>query len=243
MRTTFHSLLILVGVAGLACSGIAPEGGIYYASGEGSVTPDGLHLVKHEPFRISYVKPGADLQRYNKVLVQEVTVSYKTPPDPNKRSRATINPNYALPDSAIESLKRYFHDAFVKELGRSSKFSVADAPGPDVLLITGHIVNLHIQMPPERDQAVDETDFATSTGQMTLILDARDSTSGEPLVRVGQGRAIQNFDGGFYQSDPVSNSSAVREMFHRWASDLRLELDQFHRLPALPAVAAPTPPK
>ena len=62
-------------------------------------------------------------------------------------------------------------------------------------------------------------------------------------MRVGQGRAIQNFDGGWYQSDPVSNSSAVREMFHTWAADLRIELDPFHRLPALPAVTTAPPPK
>jgi hypothetical protein len=242
MRTTFHGLLILVCAAGLACV-TPPPGGIYYASGEGSVTPDGLHLVKHEPFQTTYVKPGADLQRYNKVLVQEVTVSYKTPPRPGRSGLDAIDPNYALPDSAIKSLKRYFHSAFVKELGESQKFAVVEAPGPDVLLISGHIVNLQIKAPPERDQSVDETVYTSSSGQMTLILDARDSKSGEPLVRVGQGRAIQNMDGGWYQSDPVSNSAAVRQIFSTWASDLRLELDQLHRLPALPAVAAPMPPK
>jgi hypothetical protein len=59
---------------------------------------------------------------------------------------------------------------------------------------------------------------------------------------VGQARAIQMSDGGWYQSDPVTNSGAVREIFRTWASDLRRELDQFHALPALPPVttAAPT---
>jgi hypothetical protein len=103
-------------------------------------------------------------------------------------------------------------------------------------------VNLQIQAPPERDQAVDETVYTKSSGQMTLILDARDSKSGEPLVRVGQARAIQMGDG-WYQSDPVSNSGAVRDMFRTWASDLRRELDQFHALPALPPVDTAAPPK
>jgi hypothetical protein len=76
---------------------------------------------------------------------------------------------------------------------------------------------------------------------MTLMLDARDSTSGEPLVRVGQAKAIRMGDGGWYQSDPVTNSGAVREIFRAWASDLRRELDQFHALPALPPVATPAP--
>jgi hypothetical protein len=245
VKTNFRVLLILVGLAGAACAGNAPEG-MYYASGKGSVTPDGLHRVEWEPFRVTYVKPGADLQRYNKVLVQEVTVSYKTPPRRGSLNRDAIDPNYALPDSAIASLKRYFHEAFVKALGKSQNFAVAEAPGPEVLLISGHIANLQIQVPPEpyRDvQTMDETDYTTSSGQMTLILDARDSTSGEPLVRVGQARAIQTSGGGWYESDPVSNSGAVRDLFHTWASDLRRELDQFHALPALPPVGTAAPPK
>ena len=241
MRTSLHGLAIsiaLVGLGGLACAPGTP-GGIQYASGEGSVTVDGLRLVQWEPFRTTYVKPGADLQRYTKVAVQEVTVSYKTPPRPGHFEQDGIDPNYALPDSALVSLKKYFHEAFVKALGESKEFTIVDAPGPDVLLLSGHIVNLEISVPPERDQDPDETIIASSAGQMTLILDARDSQSGEPLVRVGQVRAIQMADGGFYESDPVSNSSAVREMFEAWASDLRRELDQFRALPELPPVNEP----
>jgi hypothetical protein len=243
MKTMCHGLLILACLAAdVACAGHAP-GGIYYSSGKGAVTPDGLHRVEWEPFRITYVKPGADLERYDKVLVQEVTVSYETPPLLGGSSTGAIDPNYALSDSAIESLKRYFHEVFVEALGKSQNFAVVDAPGPAVLLISGHVMNLRIQVPPEEDQAADETSYTTSSGQMTLVLDARDSTSGEPLVRVGQARAIQMSDGGWYQNNPVSDSGAVRQIFRTWASDLTRELDQFHALPALPPVTAPTPPK
>ena len=242
MKPAFQTLWILVGLAGLACGPAAP-GGIYYASGKGAVTPDGLHRVEWEPFRTTYVKPGADLQRYDKVLVSEVSVSYKTPPRRGHFGHNEIDPNYALQDSAIQSLKRYFHKAFVEELGESQNFSVVETAGPDVLLISGHIVNLQITLPPERDQEPDETVYASSSGQMTLLLDARDSISGEPLVRVGQAQAIQMSDGGWYSADTVSNSAAVREIFDRWASGLRRELDQFHALAALPPVNAPPPSK
>jgi hypothetical protein len=228
-----RTLPILLTLIAVGCAQNVP-GGIYYASGKGSVTPDGLHLVKWEPFRVTYVKPGADLARYDKVLVQEVTVSYKTPPRPGRGGGDAIDPNYALPDSALQSLRRHFHSEFVKVLAQSENFSVASSAGPDVLLISGHIVNLKIAVPPMRDQEPDETDYTSSSGQMTLILEARDSKSGEPLVRVGQARAIEMSDGGWYRSDPVSNSAAVRQMFRSWAELLRRELDQFHALPALP---------
>lgn len=241
MKATFHARLMLVCLAGLACAGKQPEG-IYYASGGGAVTPDGLHRVEWEPFRVSYVKPGADLQRYDKVLVQQVTVSYKTPPRAVGLSTDEIDPNYALSDAAMESLKRFFHEAFVTELGRSKNFSVVDAPGPDVLLISGHVIDLQIQVPPEQDPSLDETSYTAASGQMTLVLDARDSTSGEPLVRVGQARAIQMSDSGWYAENPVNSSGAVRQTFQTWASDLRRELDQLHALPALPPVATKAPP-
>jgi hypothetical protein len=240
MTRIFFCLVALVATAGLGCAGSAP-GGIHYASGKGAVTPDGLHRIDWEPFKITFVKPGADLQRYGKVLVEEVTVSYKTPPRSAQLERYAIAPNYALPDSAVASMKRYFHEAFVKALGKSQSFSVTDSPGPDVLLISGHIVNLKITVPPERDQGVDETDYASSSGQMTLILDAQDSTSGEPLVRVGQARAIQLEGGGWHEADPVTNSAAVRQTFQTWASDLRRELDQFHALTELPPVSGESP--
>ena len=241
-KPVFHTLLLLVALAGLAC-GPVPPGGIYYASGKGAVTPDGLHRVEWEPFRTTFVKPGADLQRYDKVLVSEVSVSYKTPPRRGRFGHDGIDPNYALPDSAIQSLKRYFHKAFVEALTTSENFSVVETAGPALLLIDGHIVNLRITVPPERDREPGETVYASSSGQMTLLLDARDSTSGEPLVRVGQAQAIQMSDGGWYSADPVSNSAAVREIFDRWASGLRRELDQFHALAALPPVNAPPPSK
>ena len=236
----FRALLLPIALAAIACAGQAP-GGIYYSSAKGSVTPDGLHLVEWEPFQVTYVKPGADLQRYDKVLVQEVTVSYKRPPPAGNFEQDSIDPNYALPDSALQSLKRYFHGAFVEALGKSKNFTVVDAAGPDVLLVSGHIVNLQIQVPPEQDQNPDERDYTSSPGQMTLILDARDSQSGEPLVRVGQARAIQLGDGGWYQSDPVANSAAVRQIFAGWASDLQRELDQFHALAEIPPVNTPAP--
>lgn len=45
MWTSMHRLAILLPLAAMACAPGAP-GGIQYASGEGSVTVDGLHLVQ-----------------------------------------------------------------------------------------------------------------------------------------------------------------------------------------------------
>ena len=69
---------------------------------------------------------------------------------------------------------------------------------------------------------------------MTLVLDADDSLTGEPLVRVGERSEIGDSMGQFYESNPVSNAGAVRQLFDNWARRLRQELDQFKSLPEIP---------
>ena len=57
MKSKFRALLLLVVLGCAACAGQAPKG-IYYTSGKGSVTPDGLHRVNWEPFRTD-TRPAA----------------------------------------------------------------------------------------------------------------------------------------------------------------------------------------
>jgi len=57
---------LFVGADFLGLMGCAkpPPSGIYYASGEGAVTPDGLRRAKWEPFQITFLRPGAQVGDY-----------------------------------------------------------------------------------------------------------------------------------------------------------------------------------
>ena len=235
VRTVVASLALL----GLACAsgGVGANSKVYYATGGNAVTPDGLHQGKWEPFATTFVRPGAKLGGYDAVLLDAVTVSYQRPPRRNiMPGTGSMDANFSLSSSAIDHMKRYFKQAFTKELSRSNDFQIADAPGPNVLRISGHIVGLVITAPPQKDQLPTESVYTSSSGAMTLVLDAEDSVSGETLVRVGQRSPIAqgNGIGDFYNSNPVSNAGAVRQLFDSWASDLRRELDQFKSLPEIP---------
>jgi len=228
-----------IALLGVACASGTGGGNnkVYYATGKDAVTPDGLHRVRWEPFATTFVRPGANLSGYDAVILDEVTISYQRPPRKNiMPGTGNMTANFALSSEATEHMKRYFHEAFAKELSRSNDFRVVDAPGANVLRISGHIVGLVITTPPEKDQLVDETVYTSSAGAMTLLLDAKDSLTGEPLVRVGERQDITQADGigQFYWSNPVSNAGAVRQLFDNWASRLRRELDQFKSLPEIP---------
>lgn len=220
------ALVLAAFVPGCAGPG---QSGIYYATGKDAVTPDGLHRVKWEPFRLSFVKPGADLARYDQILLDGVTVSYeRTPTD-----QPTLSPNYALPPDGMAFLKKTFHDEFVRELSKSADFTIASAPGPRVLRIQAQLVDLVMTTAPVGSVPADEMEFAQNYGAVTLLLDGRDSESGEPLVRVGERREIQ-LSQTFAQDDAVGKAAAWREQTRQWASELRRELDQLHGLPEIP---------
>ena len=233
--------VLLLAALGVACaSGFRDAGGdsraVYFANGDDAVTPDGLHRVKWEPFPTSFVRPGAKLEGYTAVLLDAVTIAYQSPPRRYAPGTGTLDANFALSPRAADHMKRYFHEALVEELVHSDEFRIATAPGPDVLRISGHIVDLKITAPPEREQLPDEKVYVTSTGSMTLLLDARDSLTGEPLVRVGERRDITLGDGvsQFYWSNPVSAAGAVQAVFDDWARRLRVELAQFKTLNEIP---------
>ncbi|MDG2334444.1 MAG: DUF3313 family protein [Myxococcota bacterium] len=228
--------LCLMGCASGSGSGSGGDK-VYYATGKGAVTPDGLHRIKWEPFAATFVKPGANLGNYDAVILEEVTISYQRPPRKNVMPGELngLNDNFALSSQATGYMKKYFHEAFVKELAKSSDFKIVTEPGPNVLRIAGHIVGLVITVPPQNQQLADESVYSSSSGAMTLVLDADDSVTGEPLVRVGQRNDIGNGFDQFYESNPVENSGAVRQVFDKWAMDLRQELDQFKALKEVPA--------
>lgn len=200
-------------------------------------TADGLYRVRSTRIAAAFLKPGADFGAYSSLLIDPVTVSYMSADRAAaKRSR---HGSRDLSPEARQRFQRIFQEALEKELARS-RYSIVSAPGPGVLRVSGHIVDLFVDVPPFRGG---EVDFVLEAGEMTLILNVNDSESGAPLARVAERRGIapagRGVTGGF-RSSPVSNWAAVRDIFEQWARILREGLDELH---ALEPVPLPGPPE
>jgi hypothetical protein len=222
-----------VAAAAFACA-IPPAPILYDTGGVQPTTSDGLYRVFEPRFGAAFVMPGADLAAYDAVTVDEPSISYKEEPRP----ATTMNRrrgNFALRTADIDRIKRFFEEAFAGEWEEVDEFEVVSEPAAGVMRLSGHIVNLVIDAPPA---LAGQRDFRQDAGEMTLILDVRDAVTGEPLARMADRRAIApgklGIDGG-YESTPVTNLGAMRDIFRQWATLTRNYLLELRQLTIPPA--------
>jgi hypothetical protein len=240
MRWSSRARAALGAGAAAALVGCAPgPGGVQYES-EGShiTTPDGLHRVKNWGFGNAFVKPGADLARYDSVVIGGVTIAYKRPRTPAHASRDGIeHGTYLLPPRTANSFKRYLQRALASELDKSDGFVVTQRPTSNAIRVSGHIIDLVVHTPPDWGVGKALTVFLKSRGEFTLVLDLRDAESGAPLLRVADRSAIK-FDGAgaYLPANPVTSAAAARQIFRETAARLRRQLDEIRALPGIPPV-------
>jgi len=182
---------------------------------EGELTAEGLMEIEHAKVGFAAVKPGVDFSKYDQLMLLPVGMSFK------KGSRQ-------LSEGRLDDLRRYFHEEFQKELQEKGGYSLVSQAGPGVLLIRPGLANIDITVPPEsgRDDV-----YVKEAGEVTLVVEFRDSESGELLARAADRRKVTS-PGGAYESNPVTNVANTRRLFRQWASLLRERLDAAHELKA-----------
>ena len=221
---------LAVALLGAACTASSP--GLVYATGAGSVTGDGLHRVRWSQLGAEFVKPGAQLGGYDKVLLDPLTIS--TTPMGEKRRMGPVK-QYEPTPTYLDGMQRTYQETFAKQFGRGS-FSVVSEPGPGVLRVSGHVVDLVLtaRLDPEEDATT--TEIVSSFGDLTLLLDVRDSTSDEPLLRTLDRQSIaQDPLTGAYRNSTGANLGAQRDVFGHQALLLQQEIAELQRMGTVPA--------
>jgi hypothetical protein len=165
------------------------------------------------------------------------------PKDPSRVSRdGVMRGTYPLSQRAMDTIKHDFGRVFAQELGKSEAFVVTQQPADDAIRVTGYLIKLVVYTPPYSGRQNAAVSFLALRGEFTLILDVRDSKTGEPLLRVGDRSAI-TYQGaqGFYPSNAVTNAAAVRSVFHQMAARLRKCLDAVQAVAEIPPAPKPAP--
>jgi len=216
LKLCFGGLAVLV--FGACATTPAPE-----------VTYDGLELMPDAAFGDKvYLLPGADLGSYDAVGLADCNVAFRKNwlRDQNRGSlnlgsRVTQEDVDRIRDTLKEECDSMFREALLKE--PAYKLTEEFETGEQVLVLRPSIVNLDVTAPDLRGSGRSRT-YTTSAGEMTLVLEAVDATTGQVLARaVDRQGARESFRAEW--STSVSNRAEARRILTRWAERLRAAVD------------------
>jgi hypothetical protein len=195
---------------------------------DAELTFDGLARIDHGKFNDSWADPDIDFSQYNQIMVGDAVFEFRAVKKSGSSTMTMRNneSEFWISDANKEKLIEVVSETFRKELDKSEYFTKAEAPGPNVLLLVGGLHDIVSRVPPQ--QIGRGEIFLSSVGEATLVLEARDSLSGETIYRAIDRRSAEQTGGMMTTSNTVSNMSEVRRMARRWAIRLREGLDSIH---------------
>jgi hypothetical protein len=170
-----------------------------------------------------YVRPGVNFAEYKSVLLKPVSVAFRRgylmTPLPGSRDRISK----ADAQKVRDRVALVVQDEVAKELV-SGGYRFANAPADDVLEVDMSIVDLFVAAPDVRN-SVHVNTYAISAGEASLVMELRDSMSGEVLARAFDHSSATESTWA-HQITNVENEAEARRMASAWAHALRVGLDK-----------------
>jgi hypothetical protein len=198
-------------------------------AGFGSREPsewDGLVRQRNARLGALFVKPDVDTAVYRSVVIDPVEVSFSRHWKPNRTASSVSRRLDARDVAAIQTrIAELVHEIFVDELNRAGYPIVAEA-GDDTLRVTAAIVDLYVTAPDTLSPGR-VTTFTTDSGRMTLVLELRDSVTGELLARAVDTRTGRR-SGLLTVTSSVTTTADARSAIRVWASGLTQALGEMY---------------
>jgi hypothetical protein len=184
-------------------------------------TEDGLERIDFKGIDLAYMRPGASLAQYRRVLLDPVQVAFSKDWNP-ERTGSRMKLSTEEREKIRTDLAAVFMQTFKEEIEKGG-YTVVDAAAHDVLRVTPELADVYINDPDVMTPGRDRT-YVMSSGRMTLRADLRDSETGAILARVTDETKDRD-DLYFDVSSNVANTAAARRAVQDWARTLRARLD------------------
>lgn len=213
----------------LATSWVACLLGACTGTGAPSESYDGLVLVPDTRFAMVYRRPGADLAGFGAYSLEPCSVAFRNDwlRDQNS-SRASLSSRMTqgdvdrIKDTLGSACEKFFREA----LEQPPPYLLVDSVdgGEPVLVLRPSIINLDINAPDVFTPGIMRT-YTTDAGEMTLVLEGLDGTTGEILFRlVDRQRSLDSSS--LQWTNSVTNQAEANRILRRWARQLREGLDR-----------------
>ena len=183
-----------------------------------AVSHDGLKLVTSKNVGLLYIREGATLAAYRRVMLDPVQVAFDKRWSKDRREVDADERERIRNDLAEE-----FREVFTAELQESGGYEIVTDAAPDVLRVTAAIVDLYVTAPDTGAPGITKS-YTVSAGRMTLIAELRDTESGAILARVADRKEAANSTH-FQWTTRASNTADARRILKSWAGALRKGLD------------------
>jgi len=192
-------------------------------------TYDGLVAVPGSRFGEVYRKPGAELSGYDKIGLLPCEVSFRRNWLRDQKN-SSLNLQSRVSQEDVDKIRKALGDACHEHLReallREPPYALAEKlqNGEQVLVVKPSIINLDINA-PDTFTAGRSRSYTTSAGEMTLLLEVFDATTGELLVRAVDRQ--RGHDRGYLQwTNSVTNRADALRVLNRWADLFREGLDE-----------------
>lgn len=222
---TLMTAFVLV-VGSIGCATTSPT---VQTGPDAEVTFDGLHKYDNTRVDAAWAVPHLNLSRYTKILPVNAGIEYRQVKNRGSTSVARSRGGpYFIDDKARAQFEALVDEIVMEELQKSNRFHIVDEPGPNTLLVSGGLLNVTSQVPPDPIGSRSRI-YLSSVGEATLVLEIRDSETNRILARAVDRRAAESIGGSFTQSNSVTNTAEIRRLIRFWASGLREALEGFTR--------------
>ena len=212
--------LLSIAMVALALSGCA-------STQRGPSEWDGLVRQPNTRMDAVFLRPDAEIPSYANIILAPAAVQLARNWDPNRGGRSMSRRLDTADIVAMKNdLSTLLGDIFKEEL-TAGGYQIVTEPGPDTLLVVPAIIDLYVTAPDAMAPGRSRT-YTANSGRMTLVLEVRDSVTGETLARVVDGRSGRT-SGVMTVTNRVTNTADARRNIRIWAGALRDMLDSLYK--------------
>ena len=184
-------------------------------------TEDGLVRIDVKGIDHAYMRPGANLAPYRRLMIDPVEVAFSKDWDP-ERTGSHLKLSAEEREKIRSDLAALFMKTFGEELEKGG-YKVVDAAAPDVLRVIPKLEDVYVNAPDLMAPGRTRT-YVMNAGRMSLLAELRDSETGAIIARVSDQSEARDLPY-FELATSVSNSVEARRMIADWARILRARLD------------------
>jgi len=182
-----------------------------------AMSEDGLSKITGAYFEQLYIRPDSEMSLYKEIYVTDLQIEFAR----GWQNNQNLYDPYRITDRDIKLIKddmeTEFRNSFANGLAQSG-LRIVNTPGGNTLTMQPAILDLNINN-PDNTQPYQTVTLAEVSASMTIVVELKDSASGETLLRLsdrGQTRDYLNLS----RQDTVKNRADIGKLFFDWAEAL-----------------------